>query len=108
TRIGSHGASGGLPAAKLIFFFQAEDGIRDRTVTGVQTCALPISVHLDLLHDHVTAVGGRDVIVKKIQMDRMKEADAREVIRWEEIGRASCRERVEMAAMDRAGKKKGR
>src|SRR5207248_8989956 len=25
------------------FFFQAEDGIRDRTVTGVQTCALPIS-----------------------------------------------------------------
>src|SRR5437867_5262303 len=27
----------------LIFFFQAEDGIRVRTVTGVQTCALPIS-----------------------------------------------------------------
>src|SRR2546427_11643958 len=26
------------------FFFQAEDGIRDLTVTGVQTCALPISV----------------------------------------------------------------
>src|SRR5207245_7694085 len=26
-----------------IFFFQAEDGIRDATVTGVQTCALPIS-----------------------------------------------------------------
>src|SRR5699024_11295581 len=26
----------------LIFFFQAEDGIRDRNVTGVQTCALPI------------------------------------------------------------------
>src|SRR5437667_32978 len=31
----------------------------------------------------MTAVGGRDVIVKKIQMDRMKEGDAREVIRWE-------------------------
>src|SRR5437867_6594075 len=28
----------------VFFFFQAEDGIRDRTVTGVQTCALPISV----------------------------------------------------------------
>ena len=28
----------------LIFFFQAEDGIRDRDVTGVQTCALPISM----------------------------------------------------------------
>src|SRR6267143_1729603 len=27
------------------FFFQAEDGIRDRTVTGVQTCALPIWAH---------------------------------------------------------------
>src|SRR5688572_32763133 len=28
----------------LSFFFQAEDGIRDLTVTGVQTCALPISL----------------------------------------------------------------
>src|SRR2546427_8627742 len=28
----------------LFFFFQAEDGIRDLTVTGVQTCALPISM----------------------------------------------------------------
>src|SRR6202035_3702925 len=27
----------------VFFFFQAEDGIRDGTVTGVQTCALPIS-----------------------------------------------------------------
>src|SRR5205823_11016962 len=27
----------------LCFFFQAEDGIRDKLVTGVQTCALPIS-----------------------------------------------------------------
>jgi type IV pilus assembly protein PilM len=31
----------------------------------------------------VTAVGGRDVIIKKIPMDRMKESEAREVIRWE-------------------------
>src|SRR2546430_8411226 len=29
---------------RCIFFFQAEDGIRDLTVTGVQTCALPISI----------------------------------------------------------------
>ena len=28
----------------LFFFFQAEDGIRDIGVTGVQTCALPISL----------------------------------------------------------------
>src|SRR5947207_15054585 len=38
-----------MTAAKLkttsvfLFFFQAEDGIRDHCVTGVQTCALPIS-----------------------------------------------------------------
>ena len=31
----------------------------------------------------VTAVGGHDVIIKKIEMDRMKESDAREVIKWE-------------------------
>src|SRR6266498_5587416 len=29
------------------FFFQAEDGIRDADVTGVQTCALPISAEID-------------------------------------------------------------
>src|SRR2546430_6196271 len=31
-----------LMVLSIIFFFQAEDGIRDLTVTGVQTCALPI------------------------------------------------------------------
>src|SRR5207248_8863918 len=31
-----------LVLSLFFFFFQAEDGIRDRTVTGVQTCALPI------------------------------------------------------------------
>src|SRR2546430_11758157 len=35
------------------FFFQAEDGIRDLTVTGVQTCALPIWAFLD--PDHALA-----------------------------------------------------
>src|SRR5699024_11700214 len=34
----------------LCFFFQAEDGIRDRNVTGVQTCALPISDPIVDLH----------------------------------------------------------
>src|SRR5205823_8176354 len=29
----------------FFFFFQAEDGIRDKLVTGVQTCALPILLH---------------------------------------------------------------
>src|SRR5260221_4634398 len=30
------------PRGRSFFFFQAEDGIRDHCVTGVQTCALPI------------------------------------------------------------------
>src|SRR2546430_5178878 len=33
---------GGRYHDRVLFFFQAEDGIRDLTVTGVQTCALPI------------------------------------------------------------------
>src|SRR5699024_11514264 len=33
-------------SSSMFFFFQAEDGIRDRNVTGVQTCALPISLAL--------------------------------------------------------------
>src|SRR2546430_8795952 len=33
---------------RLCFFFQAEDGIRDLTVTGVQTCALPIYTAVEL------------------------------------------------------------
>src|SRR5207244_10492918 len=36
-------------AAGLSFFFQAEDGIRDDLVTGVQTCALPIFFILPLI-----------------------------------------------------------
>src|SRR5436305_10361596 len=32
----------------FFFFFQAEDGIRDADVTGVQTCALPILYHANL------------------------------------------------------------
>src|SRR5699024_11863998 len=32
----------------ICFFFQAEDGIRDRNVTGVQTCALPICIEANI------------------------------------------------------------
>src|SRR5436189_6261020 len=35
----------------MFFFFQAEDGIRDTSVTGVQTCALPIYVALCMSAD---------------------------------------------------------
>src|SRR6266481_7527281 len=38
----------------VFFFFQAEDGIRDGTVTGVQTCALPI------LADRLTKAGKKE------------------------------------------------
>src|SRR5260370_7218567 len=46
----------------MFFFFQAEDGIRDSSVTGVQTCALPISIDRHaghsgrLVHDIEVAV----------------------------------------------------
>src|SRR2546430_15878630 len=40
----------------FFFFFQAEDGIRDLTVTGVQTCALPILASIDDL-----VFGGWDI-----------------------------------------------
>ena len=36
------GGRGGGGGVRFVFFFQAEDGIRDYDVTGVQTCALPI------------------------------------------------------------------
>src|SRR3990167_5883025 len=44
--IGMAGLPNFFKAAKInfLFFLQAEDGIRDLTVTGVQTCALPISM----------------------------------------------------------------
>src|SRR2546425_5616257 len=35
--------------SNIFFFFQAEDGIRDKLVTGVQTCALPICIDAELL-----------------------------------------------------------
>src|SRR6266404_4587297 len=38
----------------FFFFFQAEDGIRDKLVTGVQTCALPISAVRTRLIFHIT------------------------------------------------------
>src|SRR2546427_10255067 len=47
----------GIGLWSFFFFFQAEDGIRDLTVTGVQTCALPICrVALAQPHDHPVPV----------------------------------------------------
>src|SRR5437879_7155960 len=45
----------------LFFFFQAEDGIRDTSVTGVQTCALPIfGEHIGHRHERRERGGKRD------------------------------------------------
>src|SRR2546430_9342673 len=41
-RTEQHGRDSSTQGRCCFFFFQAEDGIRDLTVTGVQTCALPI------------------------------------------------------------------
>src|SRR5689334_25193717 len=69
----------------VFFFFQAEDGIRDGTVTGVQTCALPISNPCD------TA----PYCVDTISYHRLTFAQSNgESPPDNEIGRASCRERV--------------
>src|SRR2546425_9347889 len=47
------------------FFFQAEDGIRDKLVTGVQTCALPIS---DLLERGMLRIAdlARDALLEEL------------------------------------------
>src|SRR5699024_12050916 len=41
------------------FLFQAEDGIRDRNVTGVQTCALPISISVSKILQSTAISGDR-------------------------------------------------
>src|SRR5437763_11514337 len=48
----------------FFFFFQAEDGIRDTSVTGVQTCALPICVRVGSARDlhGVVAEQGADAV----------------------------------------------
>src|SRR5687767_15863438 len=89
----------------ICFFFQAEDGIRDKLVTGVQTCALPISplgqferaAQPDVLrvplrpHDG----GGRALRAEPAGAGLPRgvvEPGLLPVVG--EIGRASCRERV--------------
>src|SRR5260221_9831875 len=49
----------------FFFFFQAEDGIRDHCVTGVQTCALPISDQKAKQGEYEVADSGLRLTVKK-------------------------------------------
>src|SRR2546430_8190917 len=90
----------------VVFFFQAEDGIRDLTVTGVQTCALPISLSLvAMLMATLFAPGPALAAQADAASTSTRARLAAEILRSHritlatvhasgEIGRASCRERV--------------
>src|SRR5699024_11321692 len=94
----------------ISFFFQAEDGIRDRNVTGVQTCALPISQPEEetaegvLVVPGVPLLGGNALLISGhlaqgadevvIGFDFLRGRHPRKPGEGE-IGRASCRERGE-------------
>src|SRR5688572_32637198 len=62
-----------------VFFFQAEDGIRDLTVTGVQTCALPIcgAGRSGELQDVV--VGGCRVVFERAEAKQNPRSEERRV-----------------------------
>src|SRR2546429_4402017 len=85
----------------VFFFFQAEDGIRDVAVTGVQTCALPIfalsvwnSNSIGVYTGAVSAALAQFVgheVAARFTASRKAPTSA-ELQR--QIGRASCRERV--------------
>src|SRR2546430_5849819 len=89
----------------IFFFFQAEDGIRDLTVTGVQTCALPISIEADPAELRATfaidVLPESVIIAPDIGFYRERKLrllngahTATAPLALLEIGRASCRERV--------------
>src|SRR5699024_11759339 len=96
----------------LFFFFQAEDGIRDRTVTGVQTCALPISDLLQRVRRgagpfRIPAAQFSDPFVIQPVMEPRKLPGRADRFRLladvtfpsAEIGRASCRERLDISVV---------
>src|SRR2546430_8996427 len=53
------------------FFFQAEDGIRDLTVTGVQTCALPISRFESVILEVMSALPLREQLLPPVPVLRI-------------------------------------
>src|SRR2546427_6412396 len=74
---------GSVAYADFFFFFQAEDGIRDLTVTGVQTCALPIWCHQASRIPQVRLVGAQDPVetveIRGVQLARTQAADVHAV-----------------------------
>src|SRR5260370_32086431 len=73
----------------FFFFFQAEDGIRDSSVTGVQTCALPISEELRraLRLDPLLAATHRHLGFALVAMGRFGEA-VQSWDQWERLARS--------------------
>src|SRR2546430_8145507 len=88
----------------FFFFFQAEDGIRDLTVTGVQTCALPIFGEGDAGATRGQPSEQRRLLLLMTAPFDQKQEDQQRAQRSAphvqvtvaapKIGRASCRERV--------------
>src|SRR5256886_9033785 len=62
------------------FFFQAEDGIRDLTVTGVQTCALPISLAVSEVVARGAAIHAGIVATRAGEVDLTFDDEAREAL----------------------------
>src|SRR5262249_56283908 len=92
-------ACGGVGVA--FFFFQAEDGIRDWSVTGVQTCALPISASASSAHDQRRRAGrsAADETPWSEEADAAPDPQPGPAESADQIGRASCRERVESSGV---------
>src|SRR5690348_18382775 len=87
------------------FFFQAEDGIRVGLVTGVETCALPIS-HLtkpDQKRTSERPLGSLILLAERPPFHNLIDEQFH-VARRPQIGRASCRERVEISVVVRYDK----
>src|SRR2546430_9207653 len=87
----------------IFFFFQAEDGIRDLTVTGVQTCALPISPQprpaarsrgSSSAQAYTKKRRSRGDRLPARHYARIPNPESRASSGGRQIGRASCRERV--------------
>src|SRR5687767_15223766 len=79
----------------FFFFFQAEDGIRDKLVTGVQTCALPIyrDVEHQVARCLVLELGGRDPLLGQ-QVDDLVGGDLRLLVRHDLLGAGGDRKSV--------------
>src|SRR5690625_7401860 len=87
----------------MFFFFQAEDGIRGGHVTGVQTCALPISLtraDRQRRGSGVPSSEGRCDQGRPFVDSEQEHTMSSMPHPYGEIGRASCRERVEMSVCD--------